>query len=151
MKGIIIVFFFPIFVLLAQTQEEFGEIKFVEETFDFGVVPQKSGANTKITHDFLFTNVGKKPVTIQNIETSCYCTVAKYPTEPINSTQKGKITVEYDATKVGPFYKYVTLTTNSKTSTKMLFIKGSVEVTPPANPTVVKTTTPKVVTPVKKP
>lgn len=117
-------------------QNEKGELKFEETVFDFGNIPQKSGQNTIITHDFVVTNISKKAVTITKVETSCNCLVSKWTQTPIPPSKKGKITVEYDASISGVFLKYIQVYTDGKPEQKTLFIQGSIEKSVPVNPPV---------------
>jgi len=99
------------------------EITFQSESFDFGNI--KQGGNG--VHEFVFTNTGKSPLIITNAQGSCGCTVPTWPKEPIKPGEKSTIHVKYDTNRPGPFTKQVTLTSNAKTSTKVLSIKGVVE------------------------
>jgi Protein of unknown function (DUF1573) len=75
---------------------------------------------------FEFKNKGKKPITIQNVSTSCGCTAAEKPTEPIKPGKKSKIVVSYDTKRVGEFTK--TITVNSDLAQPVvLTIKGKVK------------------------
>ncbi len=99
------------------------EFKFEHEVWDFGEIPE----GPKVKHDFWFTNVGKEPLIIQNVRASCGCTVPIWPKEPIMPGQKGKITVEYNTKgRPGPFTKAITIFSNAKTPTKVIYIKGVV-------------------------
>ena len=102
-----------------------GDFTFVEETFDFGDIPK----GTPVTHDFIFTNTGKDPLIISNVQASCGCTTPKWPKEPILGGKTGVIAVQYNAASPGGFNKSVTITSNAKTPTKVLYIKGSVAAT----------------------
>lgn len=74
---------------------------------------------------FEFKNKGKNPITIQNVSTSCGCTAAEKPTEPIKPGKKSKIVVSYDTKRVGEFTK--TITVNSDLAQPVvLTIKGKV-------------------------
>ena len=99
------------------------EFKFEKETHDFGKIPQ----GKPVSYDFSFTNTGEEPLIITNVESSCGCTVPKYTTTPILKGQKGTITVTYNAASVQPsFAKAVTIKSNSRTPSKLLYIKGEV-------------------------
>ncbi|MBM3418943.1 MAG: DUF1573 domain-containing protein [Bacteroidetes bacterium] len=75
---------------------------------------------------FEFKNKGKKPITIQNVSTSCGCTAYEKPTEPIKPGKKSKILVSYDTKRVGEFTK--TITVNSDFAPPVvLTIKGKVK------------------------
>ncbi len=99
------------------------EITFEHEVWDFGEVPE----GPKVRHDFWFTNTGKEPLIIHQVRTSCGCTSPFWPKEPILPGQKGKITVEYNTKgRPGPFHKAITIYSNAKTPTKVIYIKGVV-------------------------
>jgi hypothetical protein len=99
------------------------EIVFESEVHDFGTIPY--GGNG--TYDFKFSNTGKSPLIISNARGSCGCTVPKWPKEPVGKGQSGAINVQYDTKRPGPFTKTVTISSNAKTSTKVITIKGTVE------------------------
>lgn len=75
---------------------------------------------------FEFKNNGKTPVIITNVQTSCGCTAAEKPTEPIAKGKSSKIVVNYDTKRVGNFTKTITVTTNSSTEPIILTITGKV-------------------------
>lgn len=75
---------------------------------------------------FTFKNVGKSPLVIQNISSSCGCTVPKKPTEPIMPGEKGEIEVKYDTHRPGGFSKTITINSNASEKVKTLRIKGIV-------------------------
>jgi hypothetical protein len=102
------------------------EFKFVEETHDFGKIPQ----GKPVTVEMRFTNIGKQPLIISAVEPACGCTVAKYTQTPVKSGQQGTITLTYNAASPGPFNKVTTVKSNAKTAVKMIYFKG--EVTGPA-------------------
>jgi Protein of unknown function (DUF1573) len=61
---------------------------------------------------FEFKNTGKEPVLVTNVQTSCGCTAAEKPTEPVAGGAQSKIVVTYDTKRVGNFTKTITVTTN---------------------------------------
>lgn len=103
-----------------------GDISFTEETHDFGDIPQ----GTPVSFDFNFTNTGKEPLILSNVQTSCGCTSPSWPKEPILPGKTSKITVTYNAAHAGVFNKSITITSNGKTPTKVIYIKGNVLVPP---------------------
>lgn len=107
------------------------EMTFENEVIDYGTIEQ--GANGQ--REFVFVNTGNEPLIITNAKGSCGCTVPTWPREPIAPGAKSSIKVKYDTNRVGPFTKTVTITSNAKTPTKVLTIKGKVE-KPAAEPTV---------------
>lgn len=58
---------------------------------------------------FEFKNVSKKSITVSNVQTSCGCTAAEKPSEPIKKGKKGVIKVTYDTKRVGAFTKTITV------------------------------------------
>lgn len=103
-----------------------AEITFENETHDYGTI--KQGANG--SYEFKFKNTGKEPLIISNAQGSCGCTVPSWPKEPILPGQGNVIKVTYDTKRVGPFTKTVTLTSNAKTPSKIINIKGVVQEEP---------------------
>jgi hypothetical protein len=100
-----------------------GEFQFAAETHDFGKIPK----GTPVSHEFTFTNNGKEPIVINNVQASCGCTTPKWPKEPILPGKTASISVQYNAASAGGFNKSITITSNSKTPTKVLYVKGTVE------------------------
>lgn len=103
-----------------------AEIKFETDVHDYGSI--KKGADGSC--EFKFKNVGKEPLIISNAQGSCGCTVPTWPKEPIKPGESSVIKVHYDTNRVGTISKSVTITSNAKTSTMVLRIKGTVEAAP---------------------
>jgi len=104
-----------------QAQTKPADFKFDKESYDFGKVT----LGKPVSIDFKFTNTGEEPLIISKVETSCGCTVPEYTQTPVKKGEAGVIKVTY--TPAGapmPFSKIVTITSNAKTSTKVLYIKG---------------------------
>jgi hypothetical protein len=95
---------------------------FENETIDYGSI--QKGSEGK--REFVFYNNGTKPVTITNTQGSCGCTVPTKPEGAIAPGAKGVIGVKYDTTRVGPFTKTVTVTSDASETPKVLTIKGNV-------------------------
>ena len=100
------------------------EISFETEVIDYGNIDK--GADG--VREFKFTNTGKSPLIISNARGSCGCTVPTWPKEPIKPGESNVIKVKYDTNRPGPINKSVTITSNAKTATKVLRIKGNIEV-----------------------
>lgn len=73
------------------------------------------------------TNVGDKPLAIQDVIVSCGCTKVKHPDAPIMSGKTGEVIISYDPDKKGAFHKTVTLYCNAKQSPLRITISGRVE------------------------
>jgi hypothetical protein len=99
-----------------------ADMSFEKELHDYGTIDQ--GANG--VFEFKFTNTGKEPLIISEARGSCGCTVPQWPKEPIVPGAKSSIKVSYDTKRVGAFNKTVTITSNAKSGTKVLSIKGVV-------------------------
>lgn len=120
----------------AQNAQSGAEIKFQEETHDYGTVKYAGNG----TYEFKFSNTGTAPLIISDAKGSCGCTVPVWSKEPIAPGASGVITVKYDTKRAGHFEKTVTVTSNAANSpTTVLHIKGIVsqqpEGTSPVNTT----------------
>ncbi len=105
------------------TVEEIIAIK--ETEFDFGKIPQ----GKPVTHVFMFTNTGKAPLILENVQASCGCTTPEWSKDPVAPGKTSQITVGYNAANEGAFTKPVTITYNGN-QTKQINIKGEVWPTP---------------------
>ena len=98
-------------------------IEWVEQVHDFGKIPYEK----QTSYEFIFKNPGMIPLIIENVESSCGCTVPEYPKAPIPPGGEGKIKVVYSAEDKGYFSKEVTVHTNTQEKITKLQIKGIVE------------------------
>ena len=125
----LIVFAAMICVALASfAQEEMkprdrGEMKFEHTRHNFGVFAQDTAV---VSHEFVFTNVGKAPLIIHQASASCGCTVPEYTLEPVMPGEKGKITVTYNGKgrRPGVFRKSITIHNNGKQTPIRIYIEG---------------------------
>ena len=107
----------------AFAQESGAEINFETSTIDYGIISNGSDGQ----RIFSFSNSGKTDLIIQNVQSSCGCTVPKKPDGPIAPGKSSEIIVRYDTNRVGPFRKTITVTTNVlKNPIIALKIKGTV-------------------------
>ena len=105
------------------------ELKFDNETIEYGVIDYD--ANT--VREFKFKNTGKSPLILSNVQVSCGCTnVDGWPKEPIAPGKSATFKVKYDSKRVGKFDKKITVTSNSKTPSTVLTIRGEVKPAPAA-------------------
>jgi len=100
-----------------------GEMKFEKTRHNFGVFAADTAV---VTHEFVFTNVGKAPLIIHQANASCGCTVPEYTLEPIQPGEKGKITVTYNGKgrRPGVFRKSITIHNNGRQSPIRIYIEG---------------------------
>ncbi len=113
------------------TNDELPNIKFDEETHDFGRITQ----GEKVAYAFKFKNTGKSNLIISAANGSCGCTIPEYPKKPIGPGEEGKIDVVFASEgKSGMVEKSVTIVTNCEPSTKIIYIKANIIVPTSANP-----------------
>ena len=107
--------------------QESTSIKFVTLVHDFGDFKEIDG---KVSYDFEFTNNGKTPLIVTNVNPSCGCTTPDWTKEPIAPGKKGYVKAAYDPkSRPGKFSKTITVTTNVDKPV-VLTIKGNVEPKP---------------------
>lgn len=99
-----------------------AEITFEETLHDFGKIPFSGDGN----FEFKFKNTGKEPLVLNNVKTSCGCTVPVWPKEPIAKRKSGAILVKYDTKRQGAFFKTITVYSNGSVEPITLTIKGEV-------------------------
>ncbi len=74
--------------------------------------------------EFRFKNISPSPLIIDNVRTSCGCTVADWDSTPIAPDSTGVIKVEYDARDPGYFYKKIKVYFNGQRKAEVLSIEG---------------------------
>ena len=114
------------FTFLGVAQGTKPHIKFENTKHDFGTILQ----NADGTWEFKFTNTGKEPLIIQNVRSSCGCTIAKKPSKPILPGETEVIVVRYDTRRIGPFHKTITISSNADNASVVLQIQGVVKTKP---------------------
>lgn len=95
-------------------------LKLKETEYDFGKIAQ----NKPVYYTFEFTNTGKTPLKLDNVQASCGCTTPEWSKDAIEPGASGTIRVGYNAAAEGPFDKFITLTYNNQS--KQIRIKGTV-------------------------
>ena len=100
-----VAFFVLAFAVSAQTASNPSPVKFKEEVHNFGKVPQ----GTPVAYEFAFTNSTKSPIIIENVQSSCGCTIPSWTKSPILPGQKGTVSAQYNAASMGNFNKPVTV------------------------------------------
>ena len=123
-NSLVSVFLALMFSLSAYSQEENGpDFKFDETKHDFGDIIQGDA----VEHNFKFTNVGKEPLLISRIVTTCGCTAPTWPKEPVKPGESGKIKIVFNSTgKIGRQNKVVTILSNSVNQKDQLFIVANI-------------------------
>ena len=118
-----IIFSMMLMLVCALSANAQAEIKFDKLTYDFGTFSEKEPVQ-KTT--FTFTNIGDKPLIINQAIASCGCTVPEYTKDPIAPGEKGEIKVTYNGTGKlpGHFKKSITVRTNGVVEMTRLYIEG---------------------------
>lgn len=114
-----------------KTNGSLPDIKFEEETHDFGRITQ----GEKVSCSFKFKNTGNTSLIISSASGSCGCTVPEFPKKPILPGEEEKINVIFSSEgKSGIVEKSISIVTNCEPSTKIIYIKADIVVPVSANP-----------------
>ncbi len=105
------------------SKSEGAVIEFETTSHDFGTIPYKGDG----TYEFVFKNTGKVPLVLNNVRSSCGCTVPEWPKDPVKKGDQGKIKVIYNTRISGSFSKSITVFSNAGEKPIILTIKGKVE------------------------
>ncbi|WP_370033934.1 DUF1573 domain-containing protein [Flavobacterium sp. 28YEA47A] len=108
MKKILSLFAVMMFGVSAMAQTG-PKIEFKEETIDYGTVTKGEDSGLRV---FEFKNIGDAPLIINDVKSSCGCTVPTKPQEPIMPGKTGKIEVQYNMNP-GPISKTITVQSNA--------------------------------------
>lgn len=122
MKQLITILFIGLVSFSVNAQEKVAKIEFKTDVIDYGTI-EKGADGVRI---FEFTNTGDAPLIITKVKSSCGCTVPSWSKDPIMPGKTGQIEVKYDTKRVMPIRKTITVTSNAKTPTIALKIKGLV-------------------------
>ena len=89
----------------------FAQIAFEKTYHNFRDMNQ----GEKAEHFFEFKNIGKAPLVLNNVLSTCGCTVPEWPREPILPDSISHIKVVFDSTsKIGRQNKVITIRSNSR-------------------------------------
>lgn len=98
-------------------------VELIDSVYNFGKVAE----GEKVTYNFRFRNVGKKPLVISSTSASCGCTVPEKPERPVLPGETGVIKVVFNSQgKVGYNEKNITVMANTNPSFPMLLLRGDV-------------------------
>jgi hypothetical protein len=122
-KNLFVLFVSLLVACNAITNRNDAVIKFNQTDYDFGTLAFNAKAETA----FEFSNAGKSPLIITDVQTSCGCTVPDWPKEPVKAGKAEKIKIKYDTSHPGHFNKTITVFFNGSESPVTLVIKGDVE------------------------
>ena len=101
----------------------YAQMEFDESIHNFGDLNQ----GEKRTHIFKFKNIGTNPLIIDNVLTTCGCTVPVWPKDPLLTGEQGQLEVIFDSTsKIGRQNKVITIRSNAKSGDYRLRISAMV-------------------------
>lgn len=113
--------------VFAQTATKGAVMTFETTSHDFGDV--KTG--TKVTYTFKYKNTGTDTLKIDNIISSCGCTVPKDYEKIVLPGASGSVTVQFDSTdKMGVINKSLTILSNAISDKPAEFLYIRVNVIP---------------------
>lgn len=78
-------------------------------THNFGQIEWKKPVKV----EFVITNTGDKPLVLNNVTTSCACSVADWVKSPIAPGKEGVISATFDAKALGHFHKSIGVYSNA--------------------------------------
>lgn len=123
-----LLFIFSIVLLcfsLSAVAKKKPEIEFNTTTYNFGKITK---AKPVAVCRFIFTNVGKAPLVINQVETSCGCTIASFTKEAVMPGKQGFVKAVYNGDHkpdLGAVVKSLAVLSNAnKNSMVMLRIEG---------------------------
>ncbi|MDE6316967.1 MAG: DUF1573 domain-containing protein, partial [Muribaculaceae bacterium] len=94
-------------LLVAAVGTATPRIQWIDPVCDYGAIAEADGV---ADGQFLFFNTGDSPVSVTGVRTSCGCTTARIPLDPVNPGDTAAIVVQYDPTgRPGKFEKKVTV------------------------------------------
>lgn len=95
-----------------------------KQVFNFGTIAEENGP---ASHEFIITNTGDAPLVINRITASCGCTRPSWDKSPIAPGKSTSVKITYNPQgRPGPFYKTITIISNSDKKRFNLAIKGNV-------------------------
>lgn len=113
-----------ILLVTAYTAGAQGVMEFAEKTYSFEQIPEDGGT---VTHTFTFRNTGNAPVVIQQVSSSCGCTVSDWSKEPVLPGKDGFVSGTYNPMgRPGSFTKSLTVVSNAEPSSEVLYLTGNV-------------------------
>jgi hypothetical protein len=106
-----------------KTIEKYPVMAFEKMSHDFGQIIR----GEKVSYRFKFKNIGKLPLIISDVPSSCGCTVPEFSKLPVSPGEEGYVLVTFNSqTESGYRSKTVTVVTNGQPRTQVLTISANV-------------------------
>ena len=100
-----------------------AEIEFEKNVVDFGTMKVGDVKVVNVT----FKNIGKKPLILDDVISSCDCTTVEWDKAPVMPGKTGTIKATYTAKNTGLISKRITVLSNANTDRVILQLKGEVK------------------------
>lgn len=124
LKTVILVYVMAVCTVSAAIAQGIAKISPDKQVFNFGTIAEEKGP---ASHEFIITNTGDAPLVINRITASCGCTRPSWDKSPIAPGKSTSIKITYNPQgRPGPFYKTITIISNSDKKRFNLAIKGNV-------------------------
>jgi hypothetical protein len=106
---------------------QLARFSFAEEIFDFGEIDEGG----VVQHTFSFTNTGAVALLISDVRSTCGCTVADWPRQPVAPGETGTIQARFDTrNKPGRQSKPIIITANTFPAQTRVYLEGFVQPVP---------------------
>lgn len=123
MKGLRILFFVVLNVICIEVNAKEG-IEWLGKEYNFGLIREEDGIREG---DFMFVNLGNKPVEISEIRVACGCTGTEYDKKTIEKGDTARIKVFFDPIeRPGEFDKGIYVYLKDESLPETVRIKGTV-------------------------
>lgn len=119
-RGILAVIATGVTMISATTSDKAQELRLSSKIVDLGKVEYAQQVQTQI----VYTNNGKSPLMLLDVESECNCVSFKWNKKPIKAGEQDTIMIYFKSKQPGVFYKMVNIKTNAEKES--FSIKGEV-------------------------
>ena len=85
-----------------------GNVEWRARRIDLGEV----AFEVPVVREYVVKNISKEPLTLLTVKSGCHCTTVNWNQNPVAPGDSTTIKATFDASKEGPFYKIITVTTS---------------------------------------
>ena len=119
-RGILAVIATGVTMISATTSDKAQELRLLSKIVDLGKVEYAQQVQTQI----VYTNNGKSPLMLLDVESECNCVSFKWNKKPIKGGEQDTIMIYFKSKQPGVFYKMANIKTNA--GKEHFSIKGEV-------------------------
>jgi hypothetical protein len=119
-RGILAVIATGVTMISATTSDKAQELRLSSKIVDLGKVEYAQQVQTQI----VYTNNGKSPLMLLDVESECNCVSFKWNKRPIKAGEQDTIMIYFKSKQPGVFYKMANIKTNA--GKESFSIKGEV-------------------------